>query len=267
MNALTSLVAKSWYDHRRGTIGWMVGIVGLVILQLSVYPSIRDSATDWSNLAETLPEVFREMLRVNDYASETGYLSAELFSFTIPLIFVGIGMTWGARNATEEEADGTADILYSMPIRRRSLLLADTLSGLAVVLTQTAAFSVSLIIGSRILDMSIPLVRLVQAPLACGLLGAVFLAIANVIGAVSGKKSVSLGVTTFGAIALFVAYSLAPLVHFFDVILPYNPFRWTIGTTPLTEGLDIGQMLLCLTASGLLLASSTWLFERRDIAS
>ena len=267
MNLLASLLTKSWYDHRRGTIGWMVGIVGLVVLQLSVYPSIRDSATDWSNLADTLPEVFREMLRVNDYASETGYLSAELFSFTIPLIFVGIGMTWGARNATEEEADGTADVLYSMPIRRRSLLLADTFSGLAVVLTQTAAFALSLIIGTRILDMAIPLARLVQAPLTCGLLGAIFLALANVVGAVSGKKSVSLGVTTFVAIALFVAYSLAPLVHFFDVILPFNPFRWTIGTTPLTEGLDIGQTLFCLAVTSVLITSSTRAFERRDIAS
>lgn len=262
-----ALLIKSWFDHRRGTLGWMAGIVGLVALQMSVYPSIRDSATDWSNLTDSLPEVFREMLRVTDYASETGYLSAELFSFTIPLIFVGIGMTWGARNGTEEEADGTADILYGLPLRRRFFLLSDTLSGAVTVLAQTAVFSVALIVGARMLDMSISVARLIQAPVACGLVGVVFLAIANTVGAATGRKSVALGITTFLAIALFVAYSLAPLVDFFDALLPYNPFRWTIGTTPLTVGLDIGQTLIAMSFSSALLTISAFLFERRDVAS
>ena len=62
------------------------------------------------------------------------------------------------------------------------------------------------------------------------LLGFLMETIAAALGALTGKRNVALGISMSIAIALFVLYSLAPLVDFFDTINPVNPFQWTIGS-------------------------------------
>ena len=38
---LRSVRGASLFEHRRGLVGWSVGIVGMVALLLAFYPSIR----------------------------------------------------------------------------------------------------------------------------------------------------------------------------------------------------------------------------------
>ena len=259
------LFLKSLRDHARGIIGWTLGIVAIVVIQLSVYPTVRDSSAGWSKVTDSFPEAFKEIFRMTDYTSEAGYLSAELLSFVVPFIFIGMGCTWGARVATEDEEKGAADIALGLPISRSSYLVTRIFSAFVVLLIAGTSFFVTLTLGARILEMSISISRFAIASLCLTLLAILMLGIATALGALSGRRSVALGVSMATAIAMFLAYSLAPLVDFLEPTTTFNPMQWTIGSQPLTQGLAVGYSIAIVVVSAVFFASSFRLFERRDI--
>ena len=259
------LFLKSLRDHARGIIGWTLGIVAIVVIQLSVYPTVRDSSAGWSKVTDSFPEAFKEIFRMTDYTSEAGYLSAELLSFVVPFIFIGMGCTWGARVATEDEEKGAADIALGLPISRSSYLVTRIFSAFVVLLIAGASFFVTLTLGARLLEMSISISRFAIASLCLTLLAILMLGIATALGALSGRRSVALGVSMSAAIAMFLAYSLAPLVDFLEPTTTFNPMQWTIGSQPLTQGLAVGYSVAIVIVSAVFFASSFRLFERRDI--
>ena len=263
----SALFTKSIRDHLKGIFGWIIGVVALVVLQLSVYPTVRSSSEGWSALIDDFPDVIKEIIRITDYTSEAGYISAELLSFIVPFIFISLGCMWGARLTTEEEELGTADILLSLPISRQSIVYTRFISSTAVLISISAAFLMSLTIGARLLDMSISISRFVAASLCLLMLGFLGLTIAAVLGASTGKRNVALGVSMSIAIVLFVLYSLAPLVDLFDTINPVNPFQWTLGSMPMTKGISYSGLAWVLLVLAPASVATFYFYEKRDIAN
>lgn len=264
---LKALYYKTIHDHFRGIAGWILGVTALVVIQLAVYPTIRASSEGWSALTDSFPDAIKEILRMTDYTTEVGYLSAELLSFVLPFIFIGLGCTWGSRLTTEDEEGGAADILFSLPVARSSLLLTRVLTATTVLASTSFAFVLTLSIGARILEMSISLWKFIAAALVLFFLSLLMMSLAGVLGAVTGKRSISLGVSMSFAIATFVFYSLAPLVSAFESLLSFNPMQWTIGTDPLQSGLDIGYTIWIVLVSGFLFIGTFAIFNRRDITT
>lgn len=262
---LGPLYAKSLQDRRRGIMGWCAGIIGIVAVQMSVYPSVRSSAGDWQSLIDTFPDAIKKILRMIDYSTPAGYLSAELMTFVMPLIFIGLGASWGARLTTEDEEGGTADVLLTLPVTRSAYVTTRWMSALSVILIAAATMGGSLAVGARILDMDIPLVRFVQVSLAMLLLGASVMSIAAALGAAAGKRNIALGVAMSIEIALFVLYSLAPLVAFIEDLNPFNPLQWTMGMDALRSGFHFGYGVLTTTLSVILIAMTYLVFDGRDI--
>ena len=263
---LEPLIAKSLRDRWKSLVAWCVGVVALVTVQMSVYPTIRDTSTDWEGFTESFPEAFREMFRMEDYTSPAGYLSTELLSFVVPFIFMTLGATWGARSASEEEETGTADVIFSLPIRRADYVTTRWITGLLVLLGVAVVFGLSLVVGATILDMGIGVDRFANASLMMFLAGSTSHSLAAVVGTRSGKRSVGLGTTMVALIAGFVLYSLAPLVDFFDSIREFNPWHWSIGRDPLLKSFDAGAVALNLGVCAVALTLAISLFARRDIS-
>ena len=261
----TPLLARVLRERWRGLAGWATGLIALVAVQVAVYPTIRDSQKDWSDLTEQFPEAFRKILRMQDYASPVGYLTTELFSFMVPLILIGISCSWAARAGAEEEENGTADILMSLPISRRSILLTRLMASTLAVAMVSAAGIIMLVVGTNVAGMDVSIPGLVAATLACAVLGAVFGSVSVAAAAWTGRREVGLATGLGMAIPLFVAYSLAPLVGFFDDVLFLNPYQWTIGQSPLVNGMDPALTVVSLLAAALFSALGLAGFTHRDI--
>jgi ABC-2 type transport system permease protein len=259
------IVRRTLRSHRRGIFGWTLGILALVIIQLAVYPTIRSSATDWSSLTDQFPDAFKKMFRMEDYASERGYLSTELLSFTLPFIVIGLGCTWGARLVTEEEELATADIMLSLPISRTTYITSRFIAAATVMVFALTVFTVALLIGTRWLGMSIPVHQYVSAAFSLLCIGLLMMTLAAALGAWIGKRSGALGISMATAIALFVLYSLGPLVDFLDKLIPYNPMQWTIGSAPLFDGTSLGYTVAIVAVIAPCVAATYVLFDRRDI--
>lgn len=264
---LTALLTKSWRDHWRGIASWAGGLIAIAAIQLWVYPSIRESSEGVSEMIESLPQALQEVFRMTDYTSGAGYLNVELFSFMVPLILIAVGVTWGAAATADEERRGTADILLSLPVSRvrvivtKMIATAVVLLGLCVVLTATLA------IGTRLVDLDVPLANLFAASFSCALLGMLYASIGFLIGALVGRPGIATGAGFALAIAAFVLYSLAPLVDTFDAVTPVNPFQWALGFDPMVNGLAVSNIGWLVGSSIVLLAASVLAFNRRDIST
>ena len=260
-----TLMARVLRERWRGLAGWSTGLIALVTVQVAVYPTIRDSRKGWSDLTEQFPEAIRKILRMQDYTSSTGYLTTELFSFMVPLILIGVSCSWAARASAEEEEDGTADILMSLPVSRASILVTRLVTAALAVVTVSSAGIITLLVGTNLSGMDVSVRGLVAATLACATLGAVFGSVSLASAAWTGRRGVGLATGLGLAIPLFVAYSLAPLVGFFDGVLFLNPYQWTIGQSPLVNGMDPALTMVSVLTAMAFCALAVAGFSHRDI--
>lgn len=261
-----ALFVRSLRDHVRSIAAWCGGVFALIVVQLSVYPSIRGTQADWAKLAESFPEALQKIFRMDDYTTAAGYLSTELMSFTVPFIFIALGSAWGARIATEDQENGTADLMLSLPISRNEYIASRLVAAAVVMLAATATFIVTLVVGTRMVSMDIAVSRLVAAGTVLLGLGALHMTFAAAVGAAIGRRGASFGIAMAIGVALFVQYSLGALVEFVDKATPFNPMQWSIGSDPVRRGFDAGH--LGFTAG--LMVPLVWItfrrFSRRDIA-
>lgn len=264
---LLPLLLKTWRDHLKGIIGWAIGTSTLVIVMLWVYPSIASSNAGLDQISAAFPPEFQEMFRMNDYTSPAGYLSAELFSFMIPLIFVAMGVSWGASVIADEEEHGTADILYSLPIPRWRILLVKWIAVMLAVLAIGVIFWATLVIGAPVAGMSLGLTPLTAASLGTALVGCLFGSLAFLLGAITGGKAMTLGLTIVLALAAFLVYMLAPLVDVFARIENLSPFQWAYGNQPLWNGFDAGHLALIAAITFAFLTAALAVYRRRDIGA
>jgi ABC-2 type transport system permease protein len=259
------LLLKTARDHWRSYLIWTLGLVAMVGIQLSVYPTIRSSAAGLATFLDNYPEALKQIFRMEDYTSGAGFLSTELFSMMLPLIFISIGASWGANATAQEEERRTADILLTLPISREKILGIKITSAILAQVLLAVVTVLSLVIGIRFVDLSLGTSKIIAGALTGTLLGILFNSVATFMGAAWGKRSVALGGAIGLAIAGFLFFSLAPLVDTFERITPINPFQWTLGSRPLYDGIDVGYTALSLVLSLVLYVASLFVFRRRDI--
>lgn len=262
-----ALITKTWLDQRRSVLWWILGIGILCTVQLWVYPTIRDSAAALQKFLDLYPDALKKIFRMQDYTSGPGYLSTELFSLMLPLILIAIGCSAGARAGSQEEEDGTADLLLALPISRRAVLANKVGANLVVLCMFGSLIFLLLALGSPIVDLHISSTHLLAGVFNTTLLGVAFTSLTTFAGAATGRKGLALGVGVGSALTFYILFSLAGLVHSFEHLLPINPFQWTIGHAPLFNGMDWAGSAKLASFSVICLVASMWSFDRRDIRS
>ncbi|MGZ4410309.1 MAG: ABC transporter permease subunit, partial [Gaiellaceae bacterium] len=114
---LGSVWGKSLRDVQRAFFWWALGLVGLVALMISVYPSVRGNRS-LNQLVNDYPDALKGFVAFGgelDYVSGAGYLGSELFSLMIPLLLLVAAIGAGSRAIAGEEESGTLDLLLANP--------------------------------------------------------------------------------------------------------------------------------------------------------
>lgn len=124
---------------------------------------------------------------------------------------------------------------------------------------------INIIFGADIVDMNINAYYIYAATVSSLALGLFFSGLGFLIGAITGKKSVSLGASSAVGLLAFVFYSLSPMVDNFDFLSPFNPFEWAIGGNILFDGPDWVGCGKLLAGTILFYALSALVFKKKDI--
>jgi beta-exotoxin I transport system permease protein len=266
---LRSVLLKSLRDVRRSFAWWSLGLVGMVALLVSVYPSVRDNPS-LNQLVEDYPEALRAFVAFGgslDYVSPAGYLGAELFSLVVPLVLLIAGIGAGARALAGEEERGTLDLLLSNPVSRRRLTL-EKLAALVLELVGLAlVLFASLIVGAHVAGMAIGASRLGAATTSALLLSLAFAAIALAVGAATGHRARAIALAAAAAVAAYLVNGLAPLVDALEPLQKASPFYHYAASDPLRHGLEAGHSLILVAIAVAAAALAPLLFDRRDLAA
>ncbi|MXY43100.1 MAG: ABC transporter permease subunit [Dehalococcoidia bacterium] len=263
---LRNAYLKSVLDLRRPIVWWSLGLFLYAFVIVLIYPSFQD-IPELNDILGDEGSLIRAFTgNVDDFASPEGFLTAEMLSFTFPLLFIVFNLWLGTSWLAGEERRGSLEVLLSHPVHRTTMLLQK----FGAMVSGTAALAVVVFIGTLagvvIVDMDISLLNVIQAYIGLALLGITFGALALLVGAWTGKPSATVGVGGAVGIAAYVANTFGPIVDGLEWTQYLSPIYYFIGGNPMVNGLNLIHSGVLIGASVVLVAAASYLFERRDLA-
>ena len=260
---VSALFAKTLRDQRRGLVGWSIGTALTVVVMAAIWPSF--SAIDLTALLSQYPEAMKQAFNITSMTTGSGYLNAELFSLMLPAIFIIFAVARGARLVAGEEEDQTLDLLATMPVSRRRILIEKGLA-LAVDLAVLAlVLLASLLLSSVAFGLDIPFLHALNGVVAMFLLGLELGLLSLAFSAATGRRGLSVGLSAGLAGASYLVYLAAQLVDGLRPLRVVSPFYQAISDGPI--GPSLPPIALLMPLVGLAgFAVAVVVFDRRDLA-
>jgi ABC-2 type transport system permease protein len=265
---LRSVWLKVLHDQWRMLLGMSVLAGALAGMYLAFYPSIG-MAEEMQSLLDSLPPAFKALFSSQgmDLSTPEGFLNMELFSFLGPIFVMVYVATTGAGATAGEEERGTLDLLLANPVPRWQVVFEKAVAmtiGLAVL---SATMLLGVVLVSLVMQIDIDAGKVGAALASNGLLGLSLGGVALLIGSLTGRRMLAVGVTMTLAVASFFVNGLAPLVDWLAGLRPWSLFYHYIGYDPLNNGLDPvhAGVLLCVALVGMVGAAMA--FEHRDLVA
>lgn len=264
--ALHSVFERTFHEERRALIGWTAGLIALAVTMLALYPTIRGNH-QFSELFNSYPKAFKSMFGISDYTSGPGYLRAEIFSLTAPLLLSIFAILWGSDLTAGEEQRMTIDVLMANPISRRRVVLEKWTALLLGTAIPAIGLWVALIAGRSAVGLHVTIGDLTAAVLASWLVAIVFGTIAMAVGAATGRRGVARGIGALVAVVAYLLSSLAELVRWLQHVRPLSPWYHAMGVDPLGHGLQSLHLFVLVVVVLVAAVTAAATFERRDLGT
>ena len=261
---LSNVFLKTLRDWRLSLPLWGIGMALLALWVIVLYPTIGESYAD---IMEDLPPALAIFVgETADMASPEGYLSAEMFSFMVPLLFLVLTVGFGGSAIAREEEQGTLDLLLSNPIPRWRVVLEKFAAMVVIIMLLALILWLGLVIGAAIASVEISFLRMAEATFSGALLGLSFGALTLALVCATGKRIWAISIPAALGIGSFLLNGFAPLVEALEPYRKLSPFYYYSGAEPLANGLNPVHVAVLLGLTLLLLAVALIAFERRDLA-
>lgn len=259
-----SILARMMFQTRVSRRAWAVGI-GLMVLALTaLFSSIADNQA-LTDALRGYPEAMQKLFDLTSFTSGPGYLRAEVFSLTGPLLLLIPAVLWGAGTIGDEESAGTIDLLASAPVSRRRIVVEKWGAVMADVATLGLTLAITLVIGSTAFSLDVGIAQLLAACLATTALAAVFGSLALAVAAATGRTGLARGVAAASALASYLVSSLADLVDGLRPFRVLSPWYHALGIDPIASGFAVGHLALLGVIVGALTVGADYLYSRRDL--
>lgn len=260
------ILRRTLWAERRALVGWILGLVLLVVITAGSWPAIEGSSGELEQLLGDLPPpltaLFGEGITSFSAAAVVG---SRLFGSIGLLLVVGYAVSRGARAIAGEETDGTMELLVTQPVSRTRIatekLLATwlALAGLVLVL-QVVLLALQPAVG-----LGFAVSTVVQAATGLYLLAALFGMLAFAVGAATGVRATAVAVAGGVAVGLFLLAGLGQLVPALEGVAGWSPFSRYDGSVVLVRGIDASAVLLFGVVAVGMAAVGVVAFERRDL--
>lgn len=243
--------------------GWGIGLGLTVVLVSAIWPTFEDMP-ELADFLGSYPDYMQELFNIEAILTGEGFMNAELFSIILPALFVVFGIGRGARLLAGEEESGVLEAVLVTPVSRTRLLLEKAAAlAVAVTVLGVVLFAV-LAASSTVFGLEIALSHIAVASLGMVLIGVEHGWLALAVGAVTGRRAVSLAVASAVAVAGYLLHVLGALVEGVRPWQPLSPFTQALAHGPLAGELPLGYLWMALTAI-VLLGAAVPVFARRDV--
>lgn len=264
---LRNIFLKTLYEHRRGLLWWAIGLFGYAAMIIGFYPAM-DQMPDINQMLEMLPRELMAMFvgDLVEMTSPVGYLNSQIFFLMGPLLLIIFAVGQGSAALAGEEERGTLDLLLANPISRTRALLEKLAALVVMTLGVAAALWAGLALGAPLVKMVIAPGRLAEATLGNALLALVFGVLALALGAGTGNRGLSLGMTSALAVVTYLINALSAAIKDLEPYRVLSPFYYATGADALANGLNGGHVAVLVGLIGVFAVAGWALFQRRDLA-
>jgi ABC-2 type transport system permease protein len=257
---------KGLRDVARPLAMWIAGVAFYVALLLSIYPSIRKSASALQGYIDNLPAAVKAaFLGSGDFSTPVGYVNTELLSWLAPIVLIAFAVSIAARSLAGEEESGTLSLLLAHTVGRRRLVLQKYAAMLVAVGVLGAAFWLSLVIATAIAGTPVGAGELGEALLRLTLLGLAVGSVTFAVGGATGRRQTGIAAGAGVGVAMYLVNILAGMNETIRPLRYLSLFHYSGGASPRGQGLYPLGGLVLLATSAALLAATLVLFERRDV--
>lgn len=259
---LRNVFGATLWETRRGLIGWIAAIAGVTLMYSAAYRSL---AKGKASIVDNYPEGLRKALNLQDFGSPAGYLGSTVFGIILLLLVTIYVIITGTKAIAGDEESGLLDLLLAHPVSRRMVLL----ERMAAIVAALVAMGVVVLLVLLALrgpgKLTVDPANLAAMTLQWVLLGCCLASITLLVGAASGRRSVTIGSSVVVALVGYLADSFLPQIKALGWIRHASPYHWYTGGEPLRNGLQLGGCGLLLGVTVLALAIAVVLFDRRDV--
>ncbi|HUY98441.1 MAG TPA: ABC transporter permease subunit [Verrucomicrobiae bacterium] len=249
----------------RSGLVWAGSLAAYVALVVAAWPTVRHAAPALASYVRHLPRGLAAAFGVTSLATPAGYLEGELFAVIVPFLLITAAVLSTVGLTAGDEDQGYFEILLTLPVSRRRILLQRGLAALVVLVALGAVIELMVAGVGALVGLGIALDRLTAATLALVVLAALHAAVAH------AGAGLGLGRTRALAVALsiagigYVMNSLLPLARGLAPVADLSPWHWTVGQNPLHTGVPTVGILGELALIAALVTVGTLGFGRRDI--
>ncbi|SDZ40548.1 ABC-2 type transport system permease protein [Micromonospora pattaloongensis] len=257
---------KALFDARRSLLGWALAVTAVGSMYAAFWPSVQ--SPEMQQALAAYPKGVLEAFNYDDLTSAAGYLGSSVYGLLVPLLIVVFSVGAGTRAIAGDEEAGTLDLLLAHPVGRVRLAVqryAALLVALAVIVTLLCLAMLALR-GPAQFD-GVTAGELAAITLQLLLFGGFFGALAFAVGAATGRKGLTLGISAGVAVLAYLANGVIPQVDGLAWAREVSPFHWYLGGDPLVNGVQLAGPLLLIATTSALLATGTWALTRRDVAT
>jgi ABC-2 type transport system permease protein len=263
---LGSVFGKTVWDRRRGFVWWAVGLLAITGITVAFWPTLQRDSDALMELMESLPEGMLNLFGASEaveFLTGPGFVNSRVYASVGSFIVIFFAISMGTAAVAGEEDKGTMDLLLANPIPRDRVVL-ETFAAQAFLTTVLAALVAGLLlVTDPMLDVGLPIGGVIAASTGMILLALSFGSLALMVGALTGKRGLTVGVASGAAIATFFINGLAPLIDSIRWTQKLTPFYWLLDHNPLANGFR-WQLLVLAAGIGFFLATALWGFRRRD---
>lgn len=264
---MIAIIKWTLWQRRWFAFWWIVGVAAYMVLVVVAYPPFRDQAATLNNTFNQLSPTVKSLVAdTNNFFSPAGYLSSNAYYLMLPIVFSVLSIGLGSSLIARDEQDHTLELVLSRPISRGKVLAGRALAGICIMVSAALATALATIALAALVNLHLPLIRLVEATAMSARLALIFGALAFAFTAFGKAARVaSIGVTTLLLIASYLFTSLSGAVHWLRwpaKLLPYHYYH----PAEILNGQPNWHEAIGMILTAILLGSLAYIgFRRRDI--
>lgn len=263
---ISSIFNKTLFDHRKAMIFWAIGIILISLMYAKIYPSVGGN-TNFTKAFSSAPEGFQAFIGSAEFfATPNGFIHAEFFALTMPVIFCILAIMVGSSLISNEEESKTIELLLSRPIKRSRIVYGKALGMIILIGWLGVCILIGLISGRYIVpEFSINLTQVGLSVLNLVLLSLVYGMSALALSCVFGRRGISAGIVGGYFIMSYIIGTFGDMIDWIKPFKTVSLFTYYDTQSILQGAINWWHVLFLLVVGGIIYAFAILSFSRFDV--
>jgi ABC-2 type transport system permease protein len=244
----------------RSTLSAAAALVAVLLIVGALFPAVGDSIGKLN-----LPKGVADLLGGADYATITGWYRSEIASFYGPLLISAVAIAGAVSSTAGEEEDRILALVLAQPVTRTRLVAAKGAAVAAAVAAVAVAAWLGLIAGVALGGGGISVQHLAAYCVHLAFFGLAIGSVALAAAAATGRRALATEVAAAVAIAGWLINGFAPLADPVAWLRFLSPYYYYAHNDPLTQGIDLVDLLVLAVLAAAMTAVAIVRFARRDL--